>query len=183
MITIKPLTIMAARPTPPTPPGPSIPSVTIGNQIWSTVYVDPTISGIQSAHTETIHGQTIHYYTYAQTQNMTFGDGWRVPSRDDLSSLRSYFYDMGYGGNSLISTLDGGDDLFGLNLYITGIWNEEGSSLVSEIGAFCTIAYYEYNESIYGFGFRLRNSNVYGSNINSYLEYRSVPIRLVKDVT
>ena len=180
MITIKPLTIMAARPTPPTP---SISSVTIGNQIWSTVYVDPTISGVQSEHTETLHGQTIHYYTYAQSQNMTFQDGWRLPTYEDVSTLRSYFYDRGLGGESLISTLDNGTDVYQLNLFITGLWSKSSSSLLNTTGAFCTIAYYDLVERVYAFGFRTTHNNIYGANINSYLEDRSVPIRLVKDIT
>lgn len=181
MITIRPLIYMASSPTPPTPPGPSIPSVTIGNQIWSTVYVDPTISGVQSTHTETIHGQTIHYYTYPQLENVTFPDGWRLPILTDVTALKSYFNsDNKSNFNCVISELDGGTDDYNLNLYITGIW--DGSSLINTDTSIVTIAD-AVGTRKYAIGCRLDSNTTRSINVNSYLTSRSVPFRLIKDIT
>lgn len=47
---IRPLTIMAPRPTPLVPPGPSFDTVTIGNQIWMSknLTIDDGQDGITS---------------------------------------------------------------------------------------------------------------------------------------
>lgn len=180
MITIRPLIYMVSSPTPPTPPTPSIPSVTIGNQIWSTVYVDPNISGVQSTHTETIHGQTIHYYKYSQLENVTFPDGWRIPIYTDITALKSYFTsDNKSNYNCVISELDGGTDDYNLNLYITGMW--DGSSLLNTDTSFVTIA--DAVNRMCAVGCRLNSNTTRAVNISSYLDSRSVPFRLIKDVT
>lgn len=181
MIIIKPLTIMAAKPTPPTPPTPSIPSVTIGNQIWSTVYVDPTISGIQSTHTETLHGQTIHYYTYPQLENVTFPDGWRIPLYDDCTTLSTYYQSNNKVASSIISTLDGGTDDYGLNLYLTGYWRESSRNNITR--AYLTIA--PYSGSTKGAIYYILNSNSQSTTsiLSSKLNVTATPFRLVKDVT
>lgn len=178
MITIKPLTIMAAKPIPPTP---SIPSVQIGNQIWSTVYVDPTISGVQSTHTETLHGQTIHYYTYTQLENVTFPDGWRLPLYDDCTTLSTYYRANNKGVSSIISTLDGGTDEYGLNLYLTGYWRR--SSISNNTRAYLTIAQFT-DSYMYAISYGLDSDALYKNVILQYnLNVFASPIRLIKDVT
>lgn len=178
MIIIKPLTIMAVKPTPPTP---SIPSVTIGNQIWSTVYVDPTISGVQSTHTETLHGQTIHYYTYSQLENVTFPDGWRLPLYDDCTTLSTYFKSNNKDASSIISTLDGGTDEYGLNLYLTGYWKR--SSINNNTRAYLTIAPYT-DSYMYAISYELGNNSLVKNVILSYnLNVTASPFRLIKVVT
>lgn len=115
---IRPLTIMAPRPTPPGPPVPED-GVLIGNQIWSKFYVDQNFCGVAPKKIKTYHNLNISYYEISQLSSLTFPNNWRLPTRDDINILRTY---AGYidGGKKLISVEDGGTDVYGLNLYITG---------------------------------------------------------------
>lgn len=103
------------------PPVPTITPITIGNQIWSLEYVTPEISGVQSTKQRTLHDKVIHYYSIYELQNITFPDGWRLATKEDMSTLVDY-YPMSDVNTCLISVDDGGTDNYGLNLYLTGLY-------------------------------------------------------------
>ncbi|MBS1532161.1 MAG: hypothetical protein JSU01_17800, partial [Bacteroidetes bacterium] len=81
------------------------PTVTIGNQIWTTV----NYSGPGGYHSET-YKQFGDYYSQSEALAITLPTGWRVPSMNDYSVLLSNFTtDKDYYGYYRL--LGGGDGL------------------------------------------------------------------------
>lgn len=100
--------------------------VQIGNQIWSRKYLTAADVGITPVHTETVHGETIAFFTRAQLVNATLPTGWRLPTQSDFNTLKNYV--GAANGKKLVSTVDGGTDDYGMNLYDLGIyWSITGS--------------------------------------------------------
>lgn len=151
-----------------TPPEPSIPSVRIGNRLWSTVYLNEEMCGVTATTSITKHNLTIYMFKYSNLTNVTFADNWRIPNMSDYNDLVNTV--GASNGSSLISTLDGGTNTYGLNLYMTGLWSNNAITNT-------TRAYFaDLNGS--------QQVNISGGTI-SYGRWRSasVPFRLVKDAT
>ena len=158
-------------------PGPTIPSVTIGEQVWSTIYLTPELSGIETSYKQTIHGETIYYYSYDQLQNVIIPSGWRLPTFEDCSALANYLSTNSQTASALISVSDGGTDLYGLNLYITGYYS---NSTQSQTGRpyFAVVLY---SGSVKAIGLKSFNESTIVVN-NATTSFAGAPIRLIKNV-
>jgi uncharacterized protein (TIGR02145 family) len=204
MIIIKPLTIMAAKPTPPTPPTPSIPSVTIGNQIWMSENLHVNDGGegiliIDETNTPVSQWDEINYYDYGIQYYYTLdaanriiasiGDGWRLPNNNDITTLNNYIVEC----SKLKSTFgwyehwDGTND-YGFNGLPTGMYSGNTNDLLtkecdwwlSDSRQFISWIYQKYARILLS-GTSISPSEVRvdsGSSTTYYL-----PVRLIKDVT
>ena len=150
-------------------PAPSIPNVRIGNRLWSTVYVDEEMCGLTAVTSVTKHDETIYMFRYSDLVNVTFTDNWRIPNMSDYNDLVSTV--GASNGNSLISTLDGGSDTYGLNLYKTGLWGASWQEVANTGRA--------YFADLDG----TQQVNISGGDIDygNWGEGSAVPFRLVKD--
>lgn len=90
---IRPLTIMAPRPT---PPGPSFDQVTIGTQTWmaKNLAIDDGGEGITTLELTNINGVNLgtqYYYTKdAAVRVANSIEGWHLPSKAEFETLKSY---------------------------------------------------------------------------------------------
>lgn len=116
------------------PPAPSIPSVQIGNRLWSTVYVDEEMCGLTAVTSITRHDKRIYMFRYSDLVNVTFTDNWRIPNISDYNDLVNTV--GANNGNSLLSTLEGGTNSYGLNLYWTGMWRNSKQSVINTTRAY-----------------------------------------------
>ena len=113
---IRPLTIMAPRPTPsPIPPSDE---VQIGNQIWKTTYldIDDGQGGVKNCYV----GDSLKFYTYDAATRICAANypGWRVAVETDFNVLIGNTLDNTDTStfNDLFGTEYGGTDKYGLNL-------------------------------------------------------------------
>lgn len=76
--------------------------------------------GVTAIASVTLHDEIIYMFRYEDLVNVSFTDNWRIPTMSDYNDLVNTV--GASNGNTLISTLDGGSDTYGLNLYKTGLW-------------------------------------------------------------
>lgn len=152
-----------------TPPEPSIPSVRIGNRLWSTIYINEEMSGVTATTSITKHNLTIYMFKYSDLANVTLADNWRIPNMSDYNDLVNTV--GASNGNSLISTLDGGTDTYGLNLYKTGMWKVSKQAVINTGRAY----FADLNGT--------SQVNISSGNISYGNWNGAVPFRLVKDAT
>lgn len=114
---IRPLTIMAPRPTPPTPPGPSFDTVTIGNQIWMSknLTIDDGQGGIATRTLNYGQGDVVEYYYNwdAAVRVANSISGWHLPSRNEWYTT--------------LAQAVGGTSNAGTKLKSTYGWNNDGN--------------------------------------------------------
>lgn len=147
---IRPLTIMAPRPTPPTPP--VVDEVQIGNQIWKTTYldIDDGQGGVKNCYV----GDSLKFYTYdAATRICTANyPGWHVAVETDYTVLIGNTLDNTDTStyNDLFGTEYGGTDKYGLNLRPMYLYLYDNDSLLNSFGNnYLTIGKYAYLDCIF----------------------------------
>lgn len=185
---IRPLTIMAPRPTPPTPPGPTFDTVTIGNQIWMSknLTIDDGQGGIYTQTVNYGQGNVVeYYYTWEAALRVASSiSGWHLPTNEEWTTLVTNVGGVRNAGTKLKSTYgwdkdSNGTDDFGFAAFPAGNRNSSGYYYSLTRAAYFWTAT-EYSSSEARERYCYTSSSVYsGTHDKTY----AMTIRLVKDAT
>lgn len=158
-----------------------VPYVTIGTQQWSTVYVDQTLSGVTPYRKKKVHDILIGFYQYSELAWVVFPDGWRLATYNDINTLKTYLVNNGYNGSAVISTLDGGTDIYGLNLFLVGHFMKSNLT-ASDVATICMESSNSNDQRVYGLRVNSSSiaSNIYSGSSTTLPVYSC--FRLVRDV-
>jgi len=182
---IRPLTIMAERPTPPAPSD----EVQIGNQIWKSknLAIDDGQGGIYTQTVNYGQGNVVeYYYTWeAAVRVAATVNGWHLPTITEWNTLANTVGGSSVGGTQLKSTYgwndDGnGTDDYGFAVFPSGYITKNG--YFWEIGS--KVYFWTANQSSATYAttrwFVNTNIGIYGTNEDKLDRYS---VRLVKDAT
>lgn len=184
---IRPLTIMAERPTPPGPTPPSD-EVQIGNQIWKTkdLAIDDEQGGIYIKTVNYGQGDVFeYYYTWdAATRIANYIDGWHLPSNAEWDTLASYVGGNSVAGTKLKSTMgwnnDGnGTDDYGFTALPNGVLLNGSflNAFGNNVYYWTSTAHADPNFGNYrGFGY-----NTTSMSKSNYRKTNGCSVRLIKD--
>jgi uncharacterized protein (TIGR02145 family) len=170
--------------------GITYPTVTIGNQVWTTVNYNGT--GGYHADAQSQYGS---YYTQSQALAITLPSGWRVPTMNDYSILLSNFSsqkdDAGYyeiGDDAAFLSTSGwsgvqGTNRTGFNALPGGLFQVSGQNPVyfsTGMDAYFVTADVNNQYSRYGFWISSTGIRLYASAATE-ADYESYSLRFVKD--
>lgn len=93
--------------------------VKIGSLLWTTENLRNETEGSIPAYIPTLENGRLYKPYYFNKIDVLLHDGWRIPSKDDLLTLKTF----STNSNDFISVSLGGSDLFGLNLQLPGYKN------------------------------------------------------------
>ena len=135
---IRPLTIMAPRPTPPTPP--VVDEVQIGNQIWKTFYLN--IDDGQGDVRTLSYYNDMKFYTNTDADRIIEANypGFRRAIISDYTNM--FYYTLGSTGpliedlKKLYVSSSGGTDEYGLHLKLNPLVYENSSGTQTTMGTY-----------------------------------------------
>lgn len=154
--------------------------VKIGSLLWTTENLRNETEGSMLPQNPTLENGRLYKPYYFSKIDELLQDGWRIPLKDDLITLQTF----STNSNDFISVYLGGNDIYGLNLYLPGYYSTNSAYVY--VGTKCLLWSDTQRASNYHWDTNFTKDSIidfedWSRGTRTNLENTALSIRLCKD--